>query len=228
MTTALPIRQQSLAGANDLADQRKAGAWPVIRNQLYGKGMSHRASLAPPLFMERSVAPVASIPTLPEAPDGQSRLTVLFGDDHETPEPWHQQAIGLLGSQGVETVVARSGRDALERLEEAATGGRRIHVAVLEQAMCDMSGLQVLRRLRERITRQEAAEASIPPAILLAQPSARDGGLNTGLMHDALLVSVFSVLPKPIDTNQLLDTLARALRRHYRGQWPGGSSEASS
>ncbi|MEM1011435.1 MAG: hypothetical protein AAGI46_04350 [Planctomycetota bacterium] len=163
---------------------------------------------------------------------GAGRLTVLLGDEQDAGEPWHQTAVGLLGAQGIETLVARTGRDALERLEQAALGdGPRIHVAVLEQAMADMSALQVLRRLRERLAEmastsgQSSACPTPPPAILLAQPSAREGGLNSGLMHDALTVSVFSVLPKPVDTNQLLDTLARAMRRHYAGRWPEGRKE---
>ena len=169
-----------------------------------------------------STAP-APIPASP--PEG--RFTVLLGDSRDASEPWHRTAVGLLESQGVETVVPDTGRDALDRLERAAMGDApRIHVAVLEQAMNDMTGLQVLRRLRERIAkaRQAAAEAlgqadGVPPAILLAHTTER--GVSSGLMSDALTIRVFSVLPRPVDTDQLLDTLARALQRRYAGKWPG-------
>ncbi len=149
----------------------------------------------------------------------------MLGDVRDAGEPWHKTAVGLLASQGVRTVVADTGRDALERLERAALGeGPRIHVAVLEQAMNDMTGLQVLRRLRERIAKIKADRAAteeppLPPAILLAHGG--DRGLSSGLMSDALTVRVFSVLPRPVDIDQLLNTLARALTRRYAGKWPG-------
>ncbi len=167
--------------------------------------------------------PTADV-AIPTDPAG-SRFTVMLGDVRDTAEPWHRTACGLLEAQGVRTVVADTGRDALERLERAALGeGPRIHVAVLEQAMHDMSGLQVLRRLRERIAKAKAdasANDEVPPAILLANGG--DRGLSSGLMSDALTVRVFSVLPRPVDIDQLLDTLARALARRYAGKWPGGA-----
>ena len=58
------------------------------------------------------------------------------------------------------------------------------------------------------------ASPQVPPAILLADSVA------AGTMHEALSMHVFSVLPKPIELNLLLDTLARALRRYYQNKWP--------
>ncbi len=160
----------------------------------------------------------------PAAPSG-GRCTVLLGDERGACEAWHKTAAGLLASQGVETLVARTGRHALGLIEDGlAAGGRRIHVVVLDQGMTDMTGLQVLRRLHEDLTRdsQKSKMApSAPPAILLA-PAGEQRGVTSGLMHDALTVKVFSVLPRPVDTNLLLDTLARALSRFYKGKWPGG------
>jgi DNA-binding NtrC family response regulator len=45
-------------------------------------------------------------------------------------------------------------------------------------------------------------------------------------MHDALMARVFSVLPKPIELDLLLDTLARALKRYYAGRWPDRERES--
>jgi DNA-binding NtrC family response regulator len=54
-----------------------------------------------------------------------------------------------------------------------------------------------------------------PPAILLANQ------LTTNLLHEALAMHIFSVLSKPVDFNLLLDALARVMKRHYEGRWPG-------
>ena len=39
------------------------------------------------------------------------------------------------------------------------------------------------------------------------------------------MVQVFSVLPRPVELNLLLDTLARALKRFYQNKWPQGTNE---
>ena len=127
-----------------------------------------------------------------------NRFTVLLANEQEG---WHQTVRQLLEPQGVETVSARSGREALDLIEH-----RHIHVAVLDQQMPQLGGLQVIKLMREL---QQA-----PPAILLA------GQLTTHLLHEALGMRVFSVLSKPVDFNVLLDTLARVMRRHYEGRWP--------
>ncbi|HMO25856.1 MAG TPA: response regulator [Tepidisphaeraceae bacterium] len=130
-----------------------------------------------------------------------NRLRVLLADDEER---WHQTARGLLEPQGVQTVSARSGREALDILRREA-----IHVAVLDYRMPQIGGLQVIRLLREQRSR-----SPVPPAILLADD------LNPQVMHEALGASIFSVLGKPVDLNVLLGTLARVLQRHYSGRWP--------
>ncbi len=128
----------------------------------------------------------------------QNRLRVLFAD---VDTDWHAQADSLLAPHGIETVRARTGREALSRLE---TG--EIHVAVLDQNMPQLSGLQVVKLSRDF--------ASPPPAILLAKD------LTAHLMHEALGMKVFSVISKPVDLNLLLQTLARVVKRHYEGRWP--------
>ena len=132
-------------------------------------------------------------------PTHTNRLTVLLSSEQEN---WHQTVRRLLEPQGVETVAARSGREALSLMES-----RPIHVAVLDQAMPQLNGLQVVRLMREM-------PIEAPPAILLANH------LTSHLLHEALGMHVFSVLSKPVDFNLLLDALARVMRRHYEGKWP--------
>jgi CheY-like chemotaxis protein len=127
-----------------------------------------------------------------------NRFTVLLADEQES---WHQTVRQLLEPQGVQTISARSGREALSLIES-----RPVHVAVLDYQMQGLGGLQVIRLMRE-IHRA-------PPAILLA------ADLTNHLLHEAIGMHVFSVLAKPVDFNLLLDTLARVIRRHYEGKWP--------
>ena len=129
----------------------------------------------------------------------QNRLTVLLANEQEG---WHQTVRGLLEPQGVQTLSARSGREALNIMEE-----QPVHVAVLDQQMPQLGGLQVIRLMREMKT--------APAAILLANQ------LTNHLLHEALGMHVFTVLAKPVDFNQLLDALARVLKRYHESKWPG-------
>jgi CheY-like chemotaxis protein len=149
---------------------------------------------------------------MPQAVSHHHRFTVLLANEQEG---WHQTVRQLLQPQGVETVSARSGREALSLLET-----RPIHVAVLDAHMPQLGGLQVIKMLREIQARRATPGLNfggvfVPPAILLANQ------LTSHLLHEALGMHVFSVLSKPVDFNLLLDTLARVLRRHYENKWPG-------
>jgi CheY-like chemotaxis protein len=129
-----------------------------------------------------------------------TRLTVLLANEQEG---WHQTVRGLLEPQGVHTLVARSGREALNLIES-----QPVHVAVLDQQMPQLGGLQVIRLMRD------LKKSSPPAAILLANQ------LTNHLLHEALGMHVFTVLAKPVDFNVLLDALARVLRRYHESRWP--------
>jgi DNA-binding NtrC family response regulator len=127
-----------------------------------------------------------------------NRFTVLLADERES---WHQTVSQLLQPQGIQTLSARSGREALDLIQTVP-----VHVAVLDYHMQGLGGMQVIKLMRE--LRQA------PPAILLAPE------LTNHLLHEAMGMHVFSVLSKPVDFNVLLDTLARVIKRHYEGRWP--------
>ena len=131
--------------------------------------------------------------------DRHNRLTVLLANEQEE---WHRTVRGLLEPQGVQTIAAKSGREALRLMES-----QPVHVAVLDQQMPQLGGLQVIRLMRDI--------KNAPPAILLANQ------LTHHLMHEALGMHVFTVLAKPVDFNVMLDALARVLRRYHESKWPG-------
>src|SRR5688572_13291751 len=83
-----------------------------------------------------------------------NRFKVLLANEQEG---WHQTVCRLLEPQGVQTLSARSGREALELIESTP-----VHVAVLDAQMPQLGGMQVIRLMRE-VRRGDA-----PPAILLA------------------------------------------------------------
>jgi CheY-like chemotaxis protein len=128
-----------------------------------------------------------------------NRFTVLLANEQED---WHQTVRGLLQPQGVHTVSAHNGREALNLIESTP-----VHVAVLDAQMPQLGGLQVIRMLREL--------HKATPAILLTSH------MTNYLLHEALGMQVFSVLSKPVDLNVLLDALARVLRRYHENRWPG-------
>jgi two-component system chemotaxis response regulator CheY len=127
-----------------------------------------------------------------------NRLTVLLANEQEG---WHQTVRHLLEPQGVQTISARNGREALQLIES-----KSVHVAVLDHQMPQLGGLQVIKALRE--------SDKAPPSILVAND------LTSALLREALGMHVFSVLSKPVDFNLLLDALARVMRRYYESRWP--------
>lgn len=137
-----------------------------------------------------------------------TRFTVLLGNEQES---WHDHVRRLLEPQGVQTISARSGREALNVIER-----QPVHVAVLDTQMPQLGGLQVVRMMRELHKAEPGRSVKAPPAILVAND------LTSHLLREALMMHVFSVLSKPVDLNVLLDALARVMRRHYESRWPGG------
>ncbi len=133
-----------------------------------------------------------------------SRLTVLLPDEQEE---WHRTIRQLLEPQGIYTLSARNGREAIDLIESQA-----VHVAVLDVQMPQLGGLQVVKRVREL---HKADPQRVPPAILVAND------LTSHLLREALTHHVFSVLSKPVDYALLLDALARVVRRRYESRWPG-------
>ena len=85
-------------------------------------------------------------------PATPTRLSVLLPANLED---WHFTISRLLEPQGIQTVAARSGREALRIVESGS-----VHVCVLDNDMPQLGGMQVIRRMADLATR--------PPTILLA------------------------------------------------------------
>jgi CheY-like chemotaxis protein len=130
--------------------------------------------------------------------DSSSRFTVLLPIEQEG---WHRTIVGLLEPQGVQTILAHSGREALDLIENTS-----LHAVVLDMQMPGLGGFQILKLMREL--------GKTIPVVLLAER------LSDYLLREALGMRVFSVLSKPVDFNLLLDALARIIRRYHENRWP--------
>lgn len=129
----------------------------------------------------------------PEGSPESRRFTVLVTDDDAG---FRETLAGLLADRGFHPVIASSGEEAIEivRIEV-------VHVAFFDMHMPRMTGLEALQQVR--------LINALLPAILVTADATRD------VLRQALNAQVYSVIPKPVNKNIVLHTLARALQKVY-------------
>jgi signal transduction histidine kinase/ActR/RegA family two-component response regulator len=132
---------------------------------------------------------VATAPAPREPLDTSGRL--LVADDSDVNRIVIEAFLERLGFTEID--VASGGREALDRLAEAA-----YDVALVDISMSDLGGVELLRRLR----RGRGRNAQVPVIALTATASIAEASLRAA--------GVSSLLHKPID----LDRLTAALRPH--------------
>jgi DNA-binding response OmpR family regulator len=98
--------------------------------------------------------------------------------------------------EGFQTLLAHSGEEALEILHS-----RPVHIALLDQHLPRMTGLETLRIIRQ--------QNSILPVILMTAQSTQQ------LMRDALSAHAFCVMSKPVTRSVVVYTVQQALSRSY-------------
>jgi CheY-like chemotaxis protein len=103
---------------------------------------------------------------------------------------------GLLADRGFRTLEASSGEQAIDIVRVEV-----IHLAFFDMQMPRMTGLEALEQVR--------LFNDLMPAILVTADATRE------LIRQAFQAQVFSVIPKPVNKNIVLHTLARALRQAY-------------
>lgn len=144
----------------------------------------------------------AELPTPPSSGfsgAGGRAFTILVTDD----DPGSRESLaGVLAERGFGTVLAASGEEAIDivRVE-------MIHLIFFDMHMPRMTGLEALQQVR--------LINELLPAILVSADVTGD------LMRQAHQAQVYSVIPKPVNKNIVLHTLARALARMY-GRSPAG------
>ena len=133
----------------------------------------------------------------PEAgatPTHEPRFNVLIADD----DRGTREALSeLLAAKGFGTLQAKDGGEAVEIVQVSL-----VHLVLFDMHMPRLTGLEALTVLRQTLHR-------VLPAVLMTADA------TTDLMRQAFLAQVHSVIPKPVNANIVLHTLARALEKVY-------------
>jgi two-component system, response regulator PdtaR len=124
---------------------------------------------------------------------GRRPFSILVADD----DKGNRDALGeVLKARGFHTVLAADGGEAVEIVRVEL-----VHLVLIDMHMPRLTGLeavQVVRQINEML-----------PAILMTADATRE------LMRLAHQAHVYSVIPKPVNTNIVLHTLTRALAQVY-------------
>jgi len=136
----------------------------------------------------------------------QHRFSILIADD----DRGTRETLGeVLQDRGFDTVLAKDGGEAIELVQV-----NMVHFVLFDMHMPRLTGLEALNLLRQTLHQ-------VMPAVLMT------ADVTTELMRQAFLAQVYSVIPKPINKNVVLHTLARALGQVY-GKGPEASEPGAS
>jgi two-component system, response regulator PdtaR len=128
-----------------------------------------------------------------QSPAAGRPFSILVADD----DKGNRDALGeVLTARGFTTRLASDGGEAVEivRVE-------MIHLVLIDMHMPRLTGLEAVQLVRQI--------NELLPAILMTADATRE------LMRQAHQAHVYSVIPKPVNTNIVLHTLARALAQVY-------------
>jgi len=127
--------------------------------------------------------------TQPEQP-----YSILIADD----DRGNRETLGdVLREKGFRTVLASDGGEAVEIVQV-----QMIHLVLIDMHMPRLTGLEAVNLLRGMLQRAL-------PTVLMTADATND------LMRQAFQAQVYSVIPKPVNLNIVLHTLARALQKVY-------------
>jgi CheY-like chemotaxis protein len=127
-------------------------------------------------------------------PDADRRFSILIADD----DRGNRETLAeVLRNKGFDTVTATDGEQAVEIVQV-----QMIHLVLFDMHMPRLTGLEAVNVLRQVLHR-------VLPAVLMTADATKD------LMRQAFLAQVYSVIPKPVNTNIVLHTLTRALTQVY-------------
>jgi len=129
---------------------------------------------------------------------GRFDYSLLITDDDAA---FRETLRNIFEPEGFQTLLAHSGEEALDILRS-----HPVHLALLDQHMPRLTGLETLRIIRQR--------NAILPVILMTADSTQQ------LMRDALSAHAFCVMSKSVTRNVVVYTVQQALFRSYD---PSGS-----
>ncbi|MBA4063984.1 MAG: response regulator [Isosphaera sp.] len=125
---------------------------------------------------------------------GDRRFAILIADD----DRGTREALGeVLEHRGFRTVLAEDGGRAVELVQVDL-----VHLVLFDMHMPRLTGLEAFAVIRQTLDRAL-------PAVLMTADATSD------LIRRAFQARVYSVIPKPVETNVVLHTLTRALEQVY-------------
>ena len=145
--------------------------------------------------MLTDAGPETGLPTTEhERTEHCNRFSILIADD----DRGNREALGeVLQNRGFNTVLAKDGGEAVEIVQV-----QMVHLVLFDMHMPRLTGLEALNLLRQTLHK-------VLPAVLMTADASSE------LMKQAFLAQVYSVIPKPVNKNIVLHTLARALEQVY-------------
>lgn len=122
--------------------------------------------------------------------------SILISDDNRG---FRETLQSMFEPEGFHTLLAEDGEQALE-----IARSHEVHVILLDMHMPKLTGLEVLRMVRQ-------FKALLPCIILSAD-------LDEAIVRQAQLAQAFSVLSKPVSRSLITGTVEQALQRAYNWQ----------
>jgi len=119
---------------------------------------------------------------------------------------WPQAVTTIFQPRNINALVADCSRDMVHLV-----ASNRIHLAILDAALDDLSGLRTLKIIRKHDEHV--------PSILLAH------GVDEDFLAEALRLGVFSVLDKPVDLSLLAGMIDRLFVKNYASNMFSSDSE---
>ncbi len=144
------------------------------------------------------------------------RLNVLLTDRGQR---WSAQLPRLLEPQGVHSYTVATSDQALDLIEATP-----IHVAVVDMFIdTEPDAAPTPRRLPGGLKLLQVIQRSTrrPPAVMIVRSRHFDPRVDNFVLNEALKLNAFSVLDQPVELEQMLSVLRRALERYFQGKWPG-------
>ena len=150
-----------------------------------------------------------------QRPDNQDapRLNLLLTYGGWRERPAVEQLPSLLNPLGIRAMQADSGEEAAQLIQS-----NPVHIAVVDLEIplraatpSEPSGVRILQLLRR---------LDSPPPTIVVRPRQASARQDVRSLVDSLRDGAFAVLDRPMRLESLLDTLRRALRRHYKDLWP--------
>jgi CheY-like chemotaxis protein len=143
-------------------------------------------------------------PPLGDTAERKNRFSVLIADD----DRGNREALGeVLEQRGFRTLLAEDGSRAVELVQIDL-----VHLVLFDMQMPRLTGLEAFAVIRQTLDR-------ILPAVLMTADATSD------LIRRAFQAQVFSVIPKPVNVNIVLNTLNRALAKTYGPMTPAPSPQ---